>query len=62
MMNHTLTIEFPKDADDFEEGMILLDEAVGRFMHSDKPGATCLERVISAIVREFDGDLRGGCV
>lgn len=60
-MNHTLTIEFPKDADDFKEGLVLLDEAVGRFMHSDNPEATCLERVVSALVREFDDEVKRQC-
>lgn len=36
------------------EGLVLLDEAVCRFGISDNRHAETLERLISAIVREFD--------
>lgn len=51
-----MKIEFPEDADDFIEGIILLDEAVGRFMQSDNEYAYVLERLISNIVMIFDNE------
>ena len=52
-MTNSLSVYFPENADDFKEGIILLDEAVGRFMNSDHELAKGLEFVISAIVREI---------
>lgn len=55
-MTQKMTVEFPEGADDFKEGVILLDEAVGRFMQSDHHLAKALEIVIGGLVRGIESN------
>jgi hypothetical protein len=52
-----MRIPVKKGTHDYKRGLILLDEAVGVFMHDAQyhENSQVLERVIGAIVREFDG-------
>lgn len=49
-----MVIEFPVNSSDFEEGLILLDEAVGRFAQcQDDVRAYLLETLISSVVLQY---------
>lgn len=59
-MKDKLVVEFPEGSDEFVQGMILVDEAVGRFMESSHPLAFGFELMLSSLVRgveALDNDL-----
>jgi hypothetical protein len=57
-----MVIEFPKDSDDFLEGIILLDEAVGRFARCvGDDRAALIESLLVAIVMSHAGEEREEC-
>jgi len=59
-MRDKLVLEFPEGSDEFTQGMILIDEAVGRFMDASHPLAFGFELMLSSLVRgveALDSDL-----
>jgi hypothetical protein len=58
-MTDFIKVEFPEGCDEFQKGMIMLDEAVGFFMREEGINsriATSFEYIIGMLVRGYENE------